>query len=247
MNESIFIGWDPREAAAFAVARSTIRMHLTRPIPIYGLVLSDLIKRGLYTRPIERRPSAADRPIMWDTISDAPMSTEHANARFLVPHLAKEGWALFMDGDMMARGNVARVFEGLDRSKAVYCVHHRHNPPEGVKMDMQMQTRYARKNWTSFIIFRADHPANKRLTLDMINGLPGRDLHRLCWLEDEEIGELDPKWNWLAGHSDPSIDPIIVHHTDGVPDMQGYEDAAFSDEWRDRRNDWVRGPLSFGS
>ena len=69
---------------------------------------------GLYTRPIEYRPSAADKPVMWDVVSDAPQSTEHANARFFVPMLAKEGWALFVDGDVMFRGNVCRLFEQLD-------------------------------------------------------------------------------------------------------------------------------------
>ena len=137
MKRSIYIGWDPREADAFAVARQTARYHLNTPVPIRGLVLSDLQQAGLYTRPLEYRASAADRPVMWDVISDAPMSTQHANARFLVPHLAKEGWALFMDGDMMVRANLNQVFEGLDRSKAVYCVQHRHEPEPGVKMDGQ--------------------------------------------------------------------------------------------------------------
>ena len=90
-KRSIFIGYDPREATAFAVARDTCRRHLNLPTPIYGLLLPDLKRRGIYRRPIEMRASAADRPIMWDTVSDAPMSTEHANARFFVPHLAKTG------------------------------------------------------------------------------------------------------------------------------------------------------------
>jgi hypothetical protein len=33
------------------------------------------------------------------------------NARFLVPHLASSGWALFMDGDMLVAETFARVFE----------------------------------------------------------------------------------------------------------------------------------------
>src|SRR3954468_2920956 len=126
LNASVWIGWDPREAAAFAVARDTCRKYANIPIPIYGLLLEDLQRLGLYTRPIEYRPSAADKPIMWDVVSDAPMSTQHACARFWVPMLAKTGWALFVDGDVMFRGNVARLFEQLDRSKAVYCVQHKH-------------------------------------------------------------------------------------------------------------------------
>jgi len=241
MEASIFIGWDPREAAAFAVARSTLRHHLNLPIPIYGLVLADLIKRGLYTRPVEYRASAADRPVMWDVISDAPQSTEHANSRFLVPHLAGSGWALFMDGDMMVRGNLTPLFTRLlDPAKAVYCVKHRHEPPPGVKMDGQTQTRYARKNWSSFVVFNCDHASNKPLTPDVVNTLPGRDLHRFAWLRDHEIGELGPEYNFLVGHTDPAIDPLVVHHTEGTPDMPGYENVAYADEWRAARDAWAR-------
>jgi lipopolysaccharide biosynthesis glycosyltransferase len=239
VKHSIWIGWDPREAAAFAVARASCRRHLTRPIPIAGLVLDDLKAAGLYTRPMEYRASAADRPVMWDVISDAPMSTQHANARFLVPHLAGSGWALFMDGDMLVRGNLARVFESLDPAKAVYCVQHRHEPEPGTKMDGQAQTRYARKNWSSFVIFNCDHVANRALTLDVVNNTPGRDLHRFFWLADCDIGELDQSYNFLVGHTDPSIDPHVVHFTDGCPDMLGYENVPYADEWRAELNRWA--------
>lgn len=200
---------------------------------------------GLYTRPIEFKPSAADRPIMWDTISDAPMSTQHACARFLVPHLAGAGWALFMDGDVLVRGNLARMFEKLESQYAVYCVKHKHEPPAGVKMDGQAQTQYARKNWTSFIVFNCEHESNKALTLKMINTLPGRDLHRLCWLKDEEIGELSPEWNFLVGHTDPAVDPKVVHFTEGCPDMVGYENVPYADDWRVALEDWAQSQLSF--
>lgn len=241
MQRSIYIGFDPREAAAFAVTRRTVETNAPHPCWVQGLVLSRLQGDGLYTRPIEWKPSAADRPIMWDVVSDAPMSTEHANARFLVPHLAKSGWALFMDGDMMVRTSLSPLFDSLDPEYAVYCVKHKFEPSNTLKMDGQQQTRYARKNWTSFILFNCDHPANKRLTLEMVNVLPGRDLHRLCWLEDEEIGELDASWNFLVGHTDPEIVPDVVHFTDGVPDMHGFENVPYADEWRRYRTEWAVG------
>lgn len=238
-RHSIWIGWDPREADAYAVARASARRHMTLPLQMRGVVLSTLQERGLYTRPIEMRASAADRPIMWDVISDAPMSTQHATARFLVPRLAETGWALFMDGDVLVRGNICRLFDKLDRSKAVYCVKHKFDPPAGVKMDGQQQTRYARKNWSSVVAFNCDHAANKALTLGVINNIPGRDLHRFFWLEDDLIGDLDPCWNFLVGHSDPSIDPKIVHFTDGTPSMRGYETQPYSAEWRAELERWA--------
>ena len=238
---SIWIGFDPRETAAFAVARQSVERYALKQWRISGLVLSKLKEAGLYTRPMEMR-AGFDRPVMWDVLSDAPMSTEHANARFLVPHLARTGWAGFMDGDMMVCENLPPLFSSLDKKYAVYCVKHKFEPPPGVKMDGQTQTRYARKNWSSFMIFHCNHPANKELTLKAINTLPGRDLHRLCWLEDELIGELDPGWNFLVGHSTGK--PKCIHWTEGTPDMKGYEDAPFGDEWRAARDDWAMGQLS---
>jgi hypothetical protein len=85
LQNSIFIGWDAREAAAFAVAQSSCRRHLNIPIPIYGLVLSDLQRRG-FTRVrsnIVRAPPI--KPVMWDVVSDFAMATEFACARFFVP------------------------------------------------------------------------------------------------------------------------------------------------------------------
>lgn len=170
---------------------------------------------------------------------DGRISTQHALSRFLVPHLAKTGWALFMDGDMLVRRNIARVFEGLDGRKAIYCVHHNYEPPVGTKMDGQLQTNYFRKNQSSFCLFNADHPANRALTPEYMNATPGRDLHRFAWLDDDEIGELEPEWNWLVGHSDPSIDPVVVHFTSGTPDMPGYEKVAYADEYRAELARWA--------
>jgi lipopolysaccharide biosynthesis glycosyltransferase len=161
------------------------------------------------------------------------MATEFAVSRFLVPHLARGGLALFMDCDMLIRCDISELFDLVDKSKAVTVVKHKFDPPEGVKMDGQLQLRYARKNWSSVMVFNCDHEANKELTVDLVNKLPGRDLHRFCWLDDDEIGEVGPEWNWLAGHSDPAIDPKIVHFTDGIPTMPGYEDCAYADEWRE--------------
>jgi hypothetical protein len=206
--------------------------------PVYGLVLDHLKARGLYTRPMEMRPSAADKPVMWDVVSDAPMATQHACARFLVRHLAKSGWALFVDGDILVRGNLPAV-RSARPSKAVYCVQHRHEPEPGVKMDGQMQTRYARKNWSSVMAFNCDHVANRALTLAVINNTPGRDLHRFFWLADCDIGELGPEWNYLVGHTKANVDPQIVHMTDGTPSMPGYENCEFADEWRAELNRWA--------
>lgn len=231
---SIWIGFDQREAAAFAVTRQSIQDYLTMPIPVHGLVLDDLVKRGLYTRPTERRLGR-----LYDVISEHEMATEFAVSRFLVPHLAKEGWALFMDCDMLLRSNIGRVFDGLDGRKAVYCVKHEHVPANAVKMDNQVQSRYARKNWSSFMIFNCSHPKNRALNVNMVNTLPGRDLHRFCWLDDDDIGELDPSWNYLVGHTSSEVVPNNVHFTDGGPWFESFQNVPYADEWRAVLNRWA--------
>lgn len=235
MRNSIWIGFDPREADAFAVCRHTIQKNLTVPIPIKGIVLSDLREKGLYHRQTDHRDGQ-----LWDCISEAPMSTEFAISRFFTPLLAGSGWALFMDCDMLVRASLARVFEGLDPSKAVYCVPHNHVPTESVKMDGQAQLRYARKNWSSFMIFNVDHPSNKAITKEMLNKLPGRDLHRFCWLKDEEIGFLGPEWNYLVGETTADVYPLVLHFTKGGPWMTGYEDVMCAEEWKKALREWAR-------
>lgn len=253
MDVSVFIGFDPREAAAFAVTRNSLRRYLGRHFPVYGLVLKDLQDRGFYTRPMNTRVNSEGRLEMIDMLSirddyDGRISTQHAISRFLVPRLAGYGWALFMDGDMLVRSEVGSLFRNLDTQYAVYCVKHNFAPKEHLKMDGQEQTQYERKNWSSFMIFNCTHPSNKKLTLDTINKVPGRMLHRFCWLEDDEIGELPQEWNYLVGHTQLDKEPKVVHFTDGVPDMPGYENVPYADEWRAELERWaLDGPILKGS
>jgi lipopolysaccharide biosynthesis glycosyltransferase len=167
------------------------------------------------------------------------MSTEFACSRFLTPLLARTGWALFMDCDMLCRAPLRELFAMADDRYAVMCVQHVHVPTEAVKMDGQEQTLYARKNWSSLVLYNCDHPANERLTLDAVNTLPGRDLHRFCWLRDEEIGALPVEWNWLASVSDAAVEPKMVHYTLGAPNLPGYEHSPYADEWRAERRAWL--------
>jgi hypothetical protein len=243
LPRSVWIGYDPRETAAFAVTQATIkRTRRGPPMPMHGVVLADLVAAGLYQRPTERHAGR-----LFDTISEHSMATEFAISRFLVPHLARakespHGWAAFLDCDMLVRKPIDALFERADPRKALMVVQHDHRPTAKTKMDGQQQSTYARKNWSSVMLFNLDHPANAALTIDLVNSVPGRDLHRFCWLKDEDIGALDQSWNWLAGHSDPEIDPDIVHFTDGTPDMPGYENAPYADEWRKRLAEWASTP-----
>ena len=227
MKKSIYVGFDPREISAFLVTIGSVISTSGPNMPWpRALHLRELRERRLYTRPMHK-----ENGVLIDDISEHPMSTEFAISRFLVPHLAKTGWALFMDCDMLAVSDLDEMFRLADPKYAVMCVKHNYKPASDVKMDDQVQSTYSRKNWSSVCLWNCDHPANKRLTLEMINKLPGRDLHAFCWLKDEEIGELPPEFNFLVGVTGQSVIPKLIHFTNGIPHMRGYENCAYSKEW----------------
>lgn len=242
MARSIWVGFDPREVDSFAVCVKSIFRRLSHDIEIRGVVLNELISSGLYRRPYEKRLNGTGAIQLWDIFSQFWMSTEFAISRFFVPMLARGGYALFLDCDMMARTDLVKLFAiaESDPSKAVWCVKHNHRA-EGIKMDGQIQSSYDRKNWSSVMVFNVEHPAHKALTLDVLNSVPGRSLHAFDWLEDDQIGELPAEWNYLVGHSQQSS-PKIVHFTDGVPSMAGYENCEFSSQWRDELQKWAVAP-----
>jgi hypothetical protein len=226
----VYVGWDADQIRASRVAEDSLHARATTRHDVRPLVLAQLVRRGLYARPTVY--PTLEKPGYWDEISQAPMSTGHAIARFLVPALCQyHGWALFTDGDVLFRRNVVDLFALADESKAVQVVQHAYDPPEHTKMEGQTQTRYHRKNWSSVMLFNCAHPANRALAVELVNTVPGRDLHRFCWLDDSQIGSLPAEWNWLVGHSDAAIDPALVHFTEGVPDMAGYEHGPYADEW----------------
>lgn len=242
LGRAIFLGFDPRlaEREAFDVARFSIRRRLSQSTPINAISLAMLRHAGLYSRPTRRKMHNGAQ-VLWDEISGAPMSTEFAISRFLVPHLmGYRGVGVFADCDVLALADLGEIFALAEANPDVplWCVHHNHLPSTRTKMDGQIQTIYFRKNWSSVMVFRCDHPANRRLDAAMVNSLPGRDLHRFCWLDGEKIGSLDPSWNVLVGEHRAILGrdfapPKLLHFTLGTPNMPGYEACDFADLWRE--------------
>lgn len=231
MKRTIYIGFDPREVDAFHVAVVSMKRHMSRKIAINALVLSDLQDVGFYQRPTSYKDGRLIDELSIRHNYDGSMSTEHAIARFFIPYLEKEGWALFADCDILLRDDINKLFDDLDPRFALYCVPHDYRPTNVIKMDHQKQTVYERKNWSSVMAFNCAHPANAALTLNSLNTYSGRALHRFCWLNDSLIGHLDPRWNHLVGHS-INPNPALVHFTQGTPDMPGHENDEYASEWR---------------
>jgi hypothetical protein len=200
-----------------------------------------LVTAGLYTRPTHRTAAG----ILMDEISGKPMATEFALTRFLVPALTRyHGIAAFLDADMLVRRDVRPLFEQAaeHRDIAVWCVKHDHRPTSDQKMDGQPQTGYARKNWSSMMVFNCEHPGVRGgLTVEVVNTWRGLALHQFDWLAptDGLIGALGVEWNWLVGHSPATVNPAIVHFTDGGPWLPGFENVAYANEWRAARDVWA--------
>lgn len=227
----IWMGYDPREAEAYDVAKWSFARRASKPLDIRPLRLDRLNAAGILTRPIERNGTK-----LWCPISQAPMATEFAISRFAVPFLQeRKGWALFVDCDVIALADVCEILAEARPDYAVQVVQHAYTPREGDKMDGVPQTTYARKNWSSVVLWNLAHPAHDGLTLEMLNTLPGRDLHRFCWIDDAQIGPLKPRWNWLVGER-PFPGHGIAHYTLGGPWFPGWQPREHDDFWLDERD-----------
>ena len=210
----VFIGFDPRETVAFHVLSQSIHDRASEPISIAPLMLSQL--EGLMWRERNRLQSA-----------------DFSFSRFLVPHLCGfEGWAIFMDCDMLVPDDMANLWNLRDGEFAVQVVKHDHQPKETTKFLGTAQTKYEKKNWSSVMLFNNERCT--ALTPDYVNSASGLDLHRFNWLErDDLIGEIPHRWNRLVGYDDPvAVDQVSnLHYTIGGPYFDDYRDTDYADEW----------------
>jgi hypothetical protein len=232
----VFIGWDPNEQQAFDVAERSLLRRASSPVDVQPIRLARCRRAGLVTRPLERR-MAGPKEILWDVVSGAPCATEFATSRFLVPVMQHKGWALFTDCDVVFLRDVMELEQYMDPRFAVCVVKHNHDPIETKKMQGVPQTKYARKNWSSVVLWNCSHPAHEALTLDMLNAVPGRMLHQFCWLDDDLIGELPREWNWLVNVNPTPDDPAIAHFTLGGPWFKNWETAPHDELWLKEANE----------
>lgn len=213
----IFVGYDSREDIAWQICRHSLLRHADGALDVIPLRQPSLRELGLYTRELD--PGA---------------STEFSLTRFLTPYLAGlHGWALFCDCDFLFTSDVRNVFEGLDSTKALYCVQHEYTPAHQVKMDGKKQAVYPRKNWSSFMLFNCDHPDVRALTPAVVNSVSPAFLHRFEWIRDDAaIGALELDWNFLEGeYPKPQKTPRVVHFTNGGPWFDQWQNCDYADLW----------------
>jgi|TARA_B100000073_G_scaffold9998_1_gene8426 hypothetical protein len=201
------------------------------PLAITPLVTPQLEAQGLYRR--ERDPK---------------QSTAFSFTRFLVPHLmGYEGWALFMDCDMLCRADIQALWEQRDDRYGVMCVQHEHVPGETVKFLGEVQSAYPKKNWSSLMLLNCSRCT--KLSVDYVNTASGLELHRFHWLEgDHEIGALDSGWNHLVDVQDAPTaaaeegGPQLLHWTLGGPWFQAQRSmgGVLAAEWFGARDDAMK-------
>ena len=219
----IFIGFDPRETVAYHVLSHSVHARASAPVSIAPLMLSQL--GGLMTR--ER---------------NSLQSTDFSFSRFLTPYLCGfEGWAMFMDCDMLVLEDIVKLWALRDDKYAVMCVKHDHVPKEKTKFLGAQQTKYEKKNWSSVMLFNCAKCT--ALTPDYVNSASGLDLHRFNWLGDDDlIGEIPHRWNLLVGYdqSIPVDEVSNLHYTIGGPYFHDYKDIDYAAEWFAERDEMLR-------
>jgi len=208
---SVFVGYDTKETIAYHVCANSIVRQSTQPVSIVPLALNLL---NDYT----------------ETHTDT--SNEFVYSRFLVPHLMNyNGWAVFVDGDMVLQEDIANLWNLRDDSKAVMVVKHDYKTKQSIKYLNAKNENYPRKNWSSVILWNCNHLAHKILLPEFVQHSSGSYLHRFGWLTDNDIGELPIEWNWLADEYGANPNAKLIHYTLGTPCFEEFANTPMAEHW----------------
>ena len=209
---NVFIGYDSKEKIAHHILSESILRHSTKPVAITPIYLPNIKDDFVRER---------------NNLS----STEFSFSRFIIPHLMNyQGWALFMDCDMLMMADIAELWRLRDDKYAVQVCKHDYTPKDETKFLGQVQTKYPKKNWSSFMLMNCKKCTT--LTPEYVNKASGLELHQFKWLENEElIGSLPLEWNWLVGEYPYKKEIKSVHYTDGGPYFEDYNNCDYSSEW----------------
>lgn len=222
----VFIGHDSKTPDHTRICRESILDNTNAPVLIETLNMQALRRAALY----RRWHYLSEEGKLVDGIDGRPFSSEFAFTRFLIPALMQwRGWAIFCDSDFMFKSDIKDLWDDRDACFAIQVAQQDYKSKASVKKGGFQQSDYPRKNWSSLMMWNLYHPAHLTLTQHVVNTFPGDWLHRLNWLDDKDVGKVDPTWNWIEGTTDG--EPKAVHFTMGTPDIPGYRNAKHSSEW----------------
>ena len=213
---NVAIGFDPRETIAYHVLEQSIIDKCSQPVAIIPLA-SSMLK---------------------DFDGQRDGTNAFIYSRFLVPELMDyQGWAVYLDSDMMFRDDLAKLWAMRDESKAVMVVQHDYHTRHrrkliGTPMECDNE-HYPKKNFSSMILWNCGHPQNRILTREFVQESPGSVLHRFQWLSDDLVGSVSVEWNHLVGEYTHNDQAKLVHFTLGSPCFEHYRKCDYSTEWHD--------------
>ena len=143
-----FVGYDPREAAAYHVFCQSVIEHASVPVRFVPL----------------------HRPMLQNFDGQRDGSNAFIFSRFLIPELMNfsNEWVAFFDGDMVMREDIAQLWAQRSVNKALMVVPHAYEtahprkyigtPLESINVD------YPRKNQSSVMLWNCGHYAHRILT-----------------------------------------------------------------------------------
>ena len=211
----VFVGYDPREAIAYHVCANSIIRNASAPVAIIPVALN------LFT---DYKETHGDN------------SNHFVYTRFLVPYLMDfRGRAIFIDGDMVVRGDIIELYESLQTAHDVAVVKHDYKTRMPVKYMGAPNEDYPRKNWSSVIVWDCQSYPNRRLTPDFVQKQPGSFLHRFAWIDDDRIQALPTEWNWLPDELGENTQAKLLHYTLGTPCFREFADTTQAAEWHKER------------
>lgn len=200
----IFLGYDKREAIAHYVCQQSIL---------------DNTKSEVSFHPVTGDPRNGSNAFTF--------------ARYLVPHRCRfQGTAIFMDGDMLVRGDIAELDEYARKAPfGAHVVKHDYKTKHATKYLGAPNVDYERKQWASVIAWDCAFYPNRVLTPDFVHKQDPMYLRQFRWLKDEQIGELPMAWNRLVMEQELEPDDRLRHFTIGAPCFAEYADCDGADEW----------------
>lgn len=181
----IFVGVDSRQPIAFTALVHSIMWRSTKPVSVTPLNLEQL--------PITRRGL-----------------TEFTYSRFLVPYLMGfKGTALFLDADMIVKGDISELFSLADGSA------------------VQVVKNPRRFEWPSLMLFNCEKC--RGLTPEFVED-EKNSLFDFAWAES--IGDLPAEWNHCIGYDEPK-EAKLLHYTSGIPIFDEVQKFGYQEEWKE--------------
>ncbi len=184
----VYVGYDPRQPLAYNVLQHSIVRQSSKPVSITPLILGQL--------PLKRRGL-----------------TEFTFSRFLVPYLSNyTGSSLFLDADMVVKGDIAELFDCVDQNA-----------------DVQVMQEQPQFEWASAMLF--NNWRCKKLTPEFVEDASNK-MFDLAWAE--KVGKFPKEWNHCVGYMEES-EAKLYHYTQGIPcweETKGVEDQPWITEFK---------------